>query len=265
VQQTLPRHSATFFLTTLAALALTLGSPPAAAPLQAQQVIINAFVSPGFNRLDDWSDGMVLLREQARSLNREVAGSADPGFSVSFGAGVRWLATPRWAFGLELERLRDELEIRLPGPMMHYYYDFYTASATSSVGRLVVRHVPRPGIPVALELSGGAGRGALDWATAGASAQGTGWGPYLGAAGLFTQRAVGLHMSFTVGARWHPIAMDYSGLTVRPVPDYCVANPDDTECFPGLFPERADLEGFLDGRDLDYTALYLRVDLGSGF
>lgn len=237
---------------------------PAAGTLEAQDVIINAFVAPGFNRMDEWTDGMIILRERARAMNREVGGFVDPGIGMSYGAGVRWHATPRWAYGLELERLIDLLEIQLPAPVMHNYYDFYTATTTSTVARLVVRHVPFPEHPVAFELAGGAGRGSLDWASSGTTARGAGWGPYVGASGSFTQRQLGIHMALTVGARWHPIPMGYRELTVLAPTQYCQENPDDSLCAPGLILDQADLEAFLTGRDVDYSGIYLRLDLAWG-
>ncbi len=253
---------------TFAALAALLVAPavgvPAAGTLEAQDVSVNVFVAPGFNRMEDWSDGMLILRERARTLTREVGGFLDAGVGISYGAGVRWHATPRWAYGLEVERLSDELEIRLPAPVMHHYYDFYTATAASTVGRLVVRHVPFPEYPVALELAGGAGRGSLDWNTSGTRAKGAGWGPYLGASGSFTRRELGLHMAFTVGGRWHRIPTAYSDLTVLPPPEFCVENPGSSQCVVGLIPDLADLEAFLTGRDVDYSGFYLRLDLAWG-
>ncbi len=224
------------------------GSPSGAT--SSKLLTIRLYIGPNLNLMRDWRDGLETLKEIAESRNLPVTGGNNSGIGGSYGGTVLVNVTETVGVGVAVEFLRDEnslvVEDVLGGFLGPGTANFVTsADAFSRVVQAVVAVHPwsRRRRPF-FQLGFGIGSGRVRFRSPGGHAEGEGNGVIL--SGLVGIDWKVFHVSG--GVRLHRFGIDYDEVRDDAPP----ASRD-------WFSSEAAVRSFSQGRDVDFTGVFLRI------
>ena len=213
-----------------------------------KQLTVRLHIGPNLNTMKDWRDGLQTLQGIARSRNLRTTDSDNSGIGGSYGGTILAKVTETIGVGIEVEFLRDENSFLVQdviGGLFAGTGHFVTSVDAFSRGVQVVAavHPWTRQRRAFFQLGLGIGSGRVRFFSPGGRAEGEGTGVIL--SGLVGTDLGVLHLSG--GVRLHRFGIDYEI-------QYSGTGPARY-----WFSSEAEARSFSQGRDVDFTGLFLRI------
>lgn len=227
------------------------GMPPS--HHSASWITIRLQVAPNHNRMTAWREGLNDLKQLARQQFLNPSGSDLSGDGASFGGTVSTALTPHLELGAELSWIWDtnwfDVEQKTFGLAGEALAEYRTSvAARSRVLQLVAAVRPVPDRrALFVQVGGGWGTGRVEFDSPGGTALGRGGG-FVGSGVVGVELWV---LQVAAGVRHHRLGVDY--LTVMDTA------PTDEKV--DWFSSVSDLQAFVDGREAEFTAAFLRIGI----
>jgi hypothetical protein len=233
-------------------LVLVIAAPVAAQPVETsaapetnrRRIVLRLYAAPSMNRMADWRADIDALQEEALARNLPISNTHTNG--IGAGGTVLVQVTARMFIGGEFEAARDYDAFTTHEPYGGSFFpgsaDFGTTATTVvRMAELAVALYPRQQSRIHLQAGVGMGWSHVSFQSRTADNEGRGDG--LSLSGLFGVEWKMLYLSG--GGRFYRARVDYTPLH-QPTP-----TPRD------LFAN----DGFVGGRNVDLTGVFLRVGL----
>jgi hypothetical protein len=237
----------------LGAPSVASAQPPAPATVSTPEqvdvrwVTVRLHAGPNLNMMSDWRNGFDTLQTRARQQGLPITGES--AIVMSWGATAIVHVAPRVGVGVQFEMLRDTRSFTVEDSLWPFAAigSFgYTTEAVVRTTQGVVALYPRDGSRMHVQFGAGRGSGHSQFSSPGSEATGRG-------SAMLVSASVGMESKIWYvdsGWRFHKVHVTYDAFR-----DVTIGQRRD------LFLGEAELQGFVEPRDADFTGGWVRIGL----